>query len=121
MIECVLCDEILSEQLPGSLLAVAVLFLALKFTRQTEKHSIIQRFFKHQPYKREEIDQCTKKILQLMQQIPRSLYHTNVREKYKRSEFDRVAIYQFTNDLSKLLFPIISSIVCFPFLVIPLT
>jgi hypothetical protein len=36
-----------------------------------------------------------------MQQIPRSLYHTNVREKYKRSEFDRVAIYQYTNDLGK--------------------
>ena len=102
MIECVLCDEVLSEELPGSLLAAASLFLSLRFTRQTEKISIVQRFYKHQPYKPDQIDQCTKKILQLMQQIPRSLYHTNVREKYKRSEFDRVAIYQYNNDLSKI-------------------
>lgn len=101
LIECILCDDVLSEEFPGSLLAAASLFLALKFTRQTEKISIVQRFYKYQPYKSDQIDQCTKKILQLMQQIPRSLYHTNVREKYKRSEFDRVAIYQYNNDLSK--------------------
>lgn len=121
MIECVLCDDNLSEQLPGSLLAAAVLFLALKFTRQTEKYSIVQRFFKYQPYKREEIEQCTKKILQLMQQIPRSLYHTNVREKYKRSEFDRVAIYQYTNDLSKSKSFFSSNSSHLSLLVIPLT
>jgi hypothetical protein len=101
MIECVLCDDILSEQMPGSLLAAAVLLLALKFTRQFDKSQIVKRFYKHQPYKREELDKCTNKIMKLMQQISRSLYHTNVREKYKRSEFDRVAIYQYTNDLGK--------------------
>jgi predicted HTH transcriptional regulator len=101
MIECVLCDDILSEQMPGSLLAAAALLLALKFTRQFDQPQIVKRFYKHQPYKCEELDKCTRKIMKLMQQIPRSLYHTNVREKYKRSEFDRVAIYQYTNELGK--------------------
>jgi hypothetical protein len=87
--------------MPGSLLAAAALLLALKFTQQFDKLHIIKRFYKHQPYKRDELDKCTSKIMKLMQQIPRSLYHTNVREKYKRSEFDRVAIYQYTNDLGK--------------------
>ncbi|CAF0989389.1 unnamed protein product [Rotaria sp. Silwood1] len=101
MIECVLCDDILSEQMPGSLLAAAVLLLALKFTRQLDKPQIVKRFYKHQPYKREELDKRAEQILKLMQNVPRSLYHTNVREKYKRNEFDRVANYQYSNDLGK--------------------
>ncbi|CAF0864989.1 unnamed protein product [Rotaria sordida] len=99
MIECVLCDDISSEQMPGSLLAAASLLLALKFTRQLDKPQIIKRFYKHQPYKRDELDKRTEQILKLMQNVPRSLYHTNVREKYKRNEFDRVANYQYSNDL----------------------
>jgi hypothetical protein len=101
MIECVLCDDTLSEQMPGSLLAAAALFLALKFTQQLDKPQTVRRFFKHQPYKSDELDIRTCQILKLMQQVPRSLYHTNVREKYKRSEFDRVANYQYSNDLGK--------------------
>jgi len=101
MIECVLCSDTLSEQMPGSLLAAAVLLLALKFTRQLEKSKIVKRFYKHQPYKPEELEKSTTKIIKLMQQIPQSLYHTNVREKYKRSEFDRVAIYHYTDNLGK--------------------
>ncbi|CAF3134017.1 unnamed protein product [Rotaria sp. Silwood2] len=99
MIECVLCDDVLSEQMPGSLLAAAALLLALKFTRQLDKPQIVKRFYKHQPYKRDELDKRTEQILKLMQNVPRSLYHTNVREKYKRNEFDRVANYQYSNDL----------------------
>ncbi len=87
--------------MPGSLLAAAALLLALKFTRQLDKPQIVKCFYKHQPYKHDELDKCTEKIIKLMQQIPRSLYHKNVREKYKRSEFDRVATYQYTNDLGK--------------------
>ncbi len=101
MIECVLCDDILSEQMPGSLLAAAALLLSLKFTRQFDKPQIIKRFYKHQPYKRDELDKRIDQILKLMQHVPRSLYHTNVREKYKRSEFDRVATFQYSNDLGK--------------------
>jgi hypothetical protein len=99
IIECVLCDDTLSEQLPGSLLAAAALLLALKFTRQCDKVQTVKRFYKHQPYKQDELERRTEQIVQLMQQVPRSLYHTNVREKYKRSEFDRVANYQFSPDL----------------------
>jgi hypothetical protein len=87
--------------MPGSLLAAASLLLALKFTRRLDRPEIVKSFYKHQPYKREELDKCTDKIIKLMQQIPKSLYHTNVREKYKRSEFDRVATYQYNNDLGK--------------------
>ncbi len=101
MIECVLCDDILSEQMPGSLLAAAALLIALKLTRQFDKPQIVKRFYKHQPYKRDELDKRTDQIFKLMQHVPRSLYHTNVREKYKRNEFDRVATYQFSNDLGK--------------------
>lgn len=101
MIECVLCDETLSEQMPGSLLAASALYLSLKFTRLLNDESIVSRLCKHQPYKREELDKSTEKILQLMQQVPRSLYHTNVREKYKRSEFDRVATFHFNEQLGK--------------------
>ena len=99
MIECVLCDDSLSEQMPGSLLAAATLLLALKFTRQVEKPPVMKRFYKHQPYKCDQLEQRTDQILKLMQHVPRSLYHTNVREKYKRSEFDRVANYQYSHDL----------------------
>ena len=99
MIECVLCDDTLSEQLPGSLLAAATLMLALKFTHQFNEPQTVKRFFKHQPYKQIELEKRTEQILKLMQQVPRSLYHMNVREKYKRSEFDRVATCQFSNDL----------------------
>jgi hypothetical protein len=99
MIECVLCDETLSEQLPGSLLAATTLLLALKFTRQFDKLPTVKRFFKHQPYEHDELETRANLIIKLMQQVPRSLYHTNVREKYKRSEFDRVANYQFSHDL----------------------
>ena len=101
MIECALCDEILSEEMPGSLLAAASLLLSLKFTRQLDNLQITKRFYKHQPYKREELEKSIEKILKVMQQVPKSLYHTNVREKYKRSEFDRVATYQYSNDLGK--------------------
>ena len=101
MVECVLCDDTLSEQMPGSLLAAAALLLALKFTRQFDKPQIVKRFYKHQPYKCDELDKRTHQILQLMQRVPRSLYHTNVREKYKRSEFDRVASYQYSNQLGR--------------------
>ncbi|CAF1536107.1 unnamed protein product [Adineta ricciae] len=101
MIECALCDEILSEEMPGSLLAAASLLLSLKFTRQLDNLQITKRFYKHQPYKHEELEKSIEKILKLMQQVPKSLYHTNVREKYKRSEFDRVATYQYSNDLGK--------------------
>jgi hypothetical protein len=101
MIECVLCDETLSEQMPGSLLAAAALLLALKFTRQLDTPQIVKRFYKHQPHKRDELDKRIEQIIKLMQHVPRSLYHTNVREKYKRSEFDRVANYQYSNDLGK--------------------
>ncbi|CAF0863541.1 unnamed protein product [Adineta steineri] len=101
IIECVLCDDTLSEQMPGSLLAATSLLLALKFTCQLDKPQIVKCFYKHQPYKCEELDTWTDKIIKLMQQIPRSLYHTNVREKYKRSEFDRVATYQYSNKLGK--------------------
>lgn len=99
MIECVLCDETLAEQLPGSLLAAATLLLALKFTRQFDHVQTVKRFYKHQPYKQDELEKRAEQILKLMQQVPRSLYHTNVREKYKRSEFDRVANYQYSSDL----------------------
>ena len=101
IIECVLCDDQLSEQMPGSLLASAALLLALKLTKQLENITISKRFYKHQPYKADELEKSIEKILELMQRIPRSLYHTNVREKYKRSEFDRVAMYQFNNQLGK--------------------
>jgi len=99
MIECVLCDDILSDQIPGSLLAAAALLLALKFTRQFDKPQIVKRFYKHQPHKHDELDKRIDQILKLMQHVPRSVYHTNVREKYKRTEFDRVASYQYSNDL----------------------
>jgi hypothetical protein len=101
MVECVLCDDTLTEQMPGSLLAAAALLLALKFTRQFDKAQIVKRFYKHQPYKPDELDKRTEQILKLMEHVPRSLYHTNVREKYKRNEFDRVASYQYSNDLGK--------------------
>ena len=101
MIECVLCDDTLTEQMPGSLLAAASLLLALSFTRQLDQAPVVRRFYKHQPYKRDELEQRTAQIMKLMQQVPRSLYHTNVREKYKRSEFDRVANYQFSHDLGE--------------------
>lgn len=101
MIECVLCDDTLSEQLPGSLLAAAALLLALKLTRQFEDVSTVKRFYKHQPYPSDQLEKRVEQILKMMQQVPRSLYHTNVREKYKRSEFDRVANYQYSCDLSK--------------------
>ena len=101
MIECVLCDDTLTEQMPGSLLAAASLLLALSFTRQLDQASIDKRFYKHQPYKRDELEQRTAQIMKLMQSVPRSVYHTNVREKYKRSEFDRVANYQFSHDLGE--------------------
>jgi len=103
MIECVLCDDILSEQMSGSLLAAATLLLALKFTRQFDIPQIVKRFYKHQPYKHDELDKRAEQILKLMQHVPRSLYHTNVREKYKRNEFDRVASFQYSNDLGKKL------------------
>lgn len=101
MVECVLCDDNLAEQMSGSLLAAASLLLALKFTRQFDKPQIVKRFFKHQPYKSDELEKRTEQILKLMQHVPRSVYHTNVREKYKRNEFDRVACYQYSNDLGK--------------------
>jgi hypothetical protein len=101
MIECVLCDETLSEQMPGSLLAAAALLLALKFTRQLDTPQIVKRFYKHQPHKRDELDKRIGQIIKLMQHVPRSLYHTNVREKYKRSEFDLFDNYQYSNDLGK--------------------
>ena len=44
MIECVLCDDILSEQMPGSLLAAATLLLSLKFTRQLDKPQSLNVF-----------------------------------------------------------------------------
>ncbi|UJR13286.1 hypothetical protein I4U23_000305 [Adineta vaga] len=47
MIECVLCDEILSEQMPGSLLAAASLLLSLKLTDQLDKSQIMKRFYRH--------------------------------------------------------------------------
>ena len=103
MIECVLCDDTLSEQMSGSLLAAAALLLALKFTCQLEKPEISKCFYTHQPYNRDELDKRTDQIIKLMQQVPQSLYHTNVREKYKRNEFDRVANYQYSNDLGKSL------------------
>ena len=102
MIECVLCDDTLSEQLPGSLLAAAALLLALKFTRQFEDASTVKRFYKHQPYAADDLEKRVEQILKMMMQVPRSLYHTNVREKYKRSEFDRVANYQYSPDLGNL-------------------
>ena len=101
MVECVLCDDNLSEQMPGSLLAAASLLLALKFTRQFDKPQIVRRFYKHQSYKSDELESWANEILKLMQQVPRSQYHTNVREKYKRNEFDRVATYQYKDDLGK--------------------
>jgi hypothetical protein len=116
MIECVLCDDILSEQMSGSLLAAATLLLALKFTRQFDKPQIVKRFYKHQPYKRDELDKRTEQILKLMEHVPRSLYHTNVREKYKRNEFDRVASYQYSNHLGKkIIFIIIEYLILFLF------
>lgn len=99
MIECVLCDDQLHEQLPGSLLAAATLHLALKITGQIENPRTVKRFFKNQPYKREEIERRSDQIIKLMQQVPRSSYHNNVREKYKRSEFDRVANFSYSPDL----------------------
>lgn len=102
MVECVLCDDTLSEQMSGSLLAAASLLLALKFTRQFDKPPIVRRFYKHQPYKSDELEIRANQILKLMQHVPRSLYHTNVREKYKRNEFDRVATYQYSDDLGKI-------------------
>ena len=73
MIECVLCDDILSEQMPGSLLAAATLLLSLKFTQQLDKPQIIKRFYKHQPYKRDELDKRMEQIIKLMQNVPRSI------------------------------------------------
>ncbi|CAF1088086.1 unnamed protein product [Adineta steineri] len=99
MIECVLCDDTLSEQIPGSLLAASTLLLALKLTKQLDKPQVTKRFYKHQPYKHDQLEKCTGQIMKIMQNVSKSLYHTNVREKYKRSEFDRVANYQFSNDL----------------------
>jgi len=99
MIECVLCDDCLSEQMSGSMLAAASLLLALKFTRQFENLQTEKRFFKHQPYKRDELERRSEQILNLMQNVSRSVYHTNVREKYKRNEFDRVATFQYNRDL----------------------
>ncbi|CAF1398230.1 unnamed protein product [Adineta ricciae] len=99
MIECVLCDDTLSEQMPGSLLAAASLLLALKLTRQIDKPQVLKRFYKHQPYQPEDLNKRIEQILKLMQHVPRSVYHANVREKYKRSEFDRVANYQYSQDL----------------------
>ncbi|UJR34082.1 hypothetical protein I4U23_021492 [Adineta vaga] len=103
MIECVLCDDILSEQMPGSLLAASTLLLALKLTGQSTKAQVLKRFYKHQPYKHDELDKRIEQILKLMQHVPRSLYHTNVREKYKRSEFDRVATYQYNSNLAEII------------------
>ena len=103
MIECVLCDDTLSEQMPGSLLAAASLLLALKLTRQIDKPQVLKRFYKHQPYQPEDLNKRIEQILKLMQHVPRSVYHANVREKYKRSEFDRVATYQYSQDLGKSL------------------
>ena len=100
--ECVLCDDILSQQIPGSLLAATALLLGLKWTRQIDQPQIAKRFFKHQPYKRDELETCSTQLVELMRKVPRSLYHTNVREKYKRTEFDRVATYRFSDDLGKI-------------------
>ena len=100
--ECVLCDDVLSQQIPGSLLAATALLLGLKWTRQMDHPQIAKRFFKHQPYRRDELETCSKQIVELMRKVPRSLYHTNVREKYKRTEFDRVATYRFSDDLGKI-------------------
>ena len=100
--ECVLCDDVLSQQIPGSLLAATALLLGLKWTRQMDHPQLGKRFFKHQPYKRDELETCSQQIVELMRKVPRSLYHTNVREKYKRTEFDRVATYRFSHDLGKI-------------------
>jgi uncharacterized protein YabN with tetrapyrrole methylase and pyrophosphatase domain len=99
MIECVLCDDTLSEQMPGSLLAAVALLLALKFTRQFDNAQTVKRFYKHLPYKAEELQSRANQMIKMMQTVPRSVFHTNVREKYKRSEFDRVAMYQYSDDL----------------------
>lgn len=121
MIECVLCDDILSEQMSGSLLAAASLLLALKFTQQIDKPQIVKRFYKHQPYKREELEKRMEDILKLMQHVSRSVYHTNVREKYKRSEFDRVATFQYNNDLGKFKYFLKYILSFFFYLVVPVS
>lgn len=120
-LECVLCDDQLSEQMPGSLLAAASLLLALKLTKQFDKMKIVKRFYKHQPYKPDELEKAIEKISKLMQQISKSLYHTNVREKYKRSEFDRVAMYQFNNNLGKIEYNDVQINFTFSILVIPIS